>query len=146
MLIETLEKQLALHKSLLSLAHAKKESIKENKMDELNRIVREEQKHVSAITILEKKRADHSDQPLTELLPSLAPEEQEKAGLLREQLVETLQQLQQVNRLNEELLDQSLQFVHLQLDLLAPPEAGNYAPDGDSERPPSAGPIFDSKA
>jgi flagellar biosynthesis/type III secretory pathway chaperone len=146
MLIETLEKQLALHKSLLELAHRKTEAVKNNRMDELNRIVREEQKHVNAIAILENKRTEHSGQTLAELLPSLSIEEQQKAGLLRDQLVEVLQKLQQTNRLNEELLDQSLQFVHLQLDLLAPPEAGNYAPDGESDRPPATGPVFDSKA
>ncbi|WNS81296.1 flagellar protein FlgN [Domibacillus sp. DTU_2020_1001157_1_SI_ALB_TIR_016] len=146
MLIETLEKQLALHKSLLALAQAKTEAIKQNKMDELNRIVRDEQKHVSAIMILEKKRTEHSGQTLTELLPSLSAEERQGAEEIRGQLITVLQELQRTNRLNEELLDQSLQFVHLQLDLLAPPEAGNYAPDGDSDQTPSAGPIFDSKA
>ncbi|WP_309088967.1 flagellar protein FlgN [Domibacillus sp.] len=146
MLIETLEKQLALHKSLLALAQAKTEAVKQNKMDELNRIVRDEQKHVSAITILEKKRTEHSSQTLTELLASLSAEEQRKAEELRGQLVDVLGELQHTNRLNEELLDQSLQFVHLQLDLLSPPEAGNYAADGESNQPPSTGPIFDSKA
>ena len=146
MLIETLEKQLALHKSLLELAYRKTEAVKYNRMDELNRIVREEQKHVNAIALLEKKRTEHSSQTLAELLPSRSIEEQQKSGLLRDQLVKVLHELQQTNQLNEELLDQSLQFVHLQLDLIAPPEAGNYAPDGEVDRPPATGPVFDSKA
>ncbi|OES46048.1 flagellar protein FlgN [Domibacillus iocasae] len=146
MLIETLEKQLALHKSLLELARRKTEAVKHNRMDELNRIVREEQKHVNAIAILENKRTEHSGQTLAELLPSRSMEEQQKAGLLRDQLVDVLHELQQTNQLNEELLDQSLQLVHFQLDLIAPPEAGNYAPDGEADRPPATGPVFDSKA
>lgn len=145
MLIETLEKQLALHKSLLGLAYAKRTAIKENKMDELNRIVRDEQKHVSAVTILEKQRNAKSEGTVMEQLPQLSVEEQSRVFELRDELVTVLADLRAANDLNAELLDQSLQFVHLQLDLLAPQDAGNYAPEGDQDGP-SSGPIFDSKA
>ena len=145
MLIETLEKQLALHKSLLGLAHAKKGAIKQNKMDELNRIIRDEQKHVSAVSILERQRASRSDGTVMDQLSHLPEEEQEHAVHLRDELMSVLLELKAVNDLNAELLDQSLQFVHLQLDLLAPLDAGNYAPDGDQDKP-SSGPVFDSKA
>ncbi|MCI2253006.1 flagellar protein FlgN [Domibacillus sp. PGB-M46] len=145
MLIKTLEKQLALHKSLLSLARAKKDAIKENKMDELNRIIRDEQKHVSAVSILEKQRASQSEGTVTEEIPNLLKEEQEQAAYLRDELLGVLLELKEANDLNAALLDQSLQFVHLQLDLLAPPDAGNYAPDGDQNEP-SSRPVFDSKA
>ncbi|WP_052728236.1 flagellar protein FlgN [Domibacillus tundrae] len=146
MLIETLEKQLALHKSLLQLAHAKKEAIKENRMDELNRIVRDEQKHISAISILEKQRTAGSEGSVLDQLPALPEEEQVQAASLRDELIKTMLLLKAANDLNAELLDQSLQFVHLQLDLLAPPDAGNYAPDGEHDNGPSTGPVFDSKA
>ncbi|WP_050179817.1 flagellar protein FlgN [Domibacillus robiginosus] len=145
MLIETLEKQLALHKSLLGLAYAKRAAIKENKMDELNRIVRDEQKHVSAVTILEKQRNARSEGTVMEQLPQLSEEEQSRVFALRDELMAVLADLRAANDLNAELLDQSLQFVHLQLDLLAPQDAGNYAPEGDGDGP-SSGPIFDSKA
>jgi len=145
MLIETLEKQLALHKSLLGLAHAKRTAIKENKMDELNRIVRDEQKHISAVTILEKQRNANSAGTVMDQLPQLSEEEQKQALPLRDELVDLLMELRAVNELNAELLDQSLQFVHLQLDLLAPPDAGNYAPEGEQDER-SSGPLFDSKA
>ncbi|MCP3761236.1 flagellar protein FlgN [Domibacillus sp. A3M-37] len=145
LIIETLEKQLALHKSLLGLAYAKTEAVKQNKMDELNRIIRDEQKHISAISILEKQRASQSDGTIMDQLSQLPEEEQEHAAHLRDGLMSVLLELKRVNDLNAELLDQSLQFVHLQLDLLAPPDAGNYAPEGDQNEP-SSGPVFDSKA
>lgn len=145
MLIETLEKQLALHKSLLGLSYAKNSAIKENKMDELNRIVRDEQKHVSAVSILEKQRTASTAASVSDQLASLSEEDQAQAAQLRDELVQVMQELKAANDLNAELLDQSLQFVHLQLDLLAPPDSGNYAPEGDQEGP-SSGPVFDSKA
>lgn len=145
MLIETLEKQLALHKSLLGLAQAKTEAIKQNQMDELNRIVRDEQKHVSAVSILEKQRTAQSDETIIDQLSQLPEEEQKQAAHLRDELMIALLELKTITHLNAELLDQSLQFVHLQLDLLAPPDAGTYAPEGDQDKP-SSGPVFDSKA
>ncbi|MGG3449212.1 flagellar protein FlgN [Domibacillus aminovorans] len=145
MLVDTLEKQLALHKSLLQLAQLKTDAVKKGDMDELNRIVREEQKHVGAITILEKRRASESDETVSELLPSLPQEEQVRAEAVRDELIDVLSQLKEVNELNVQLVEQSLQFVHLQLDLLAPADSGTYAADGDNEGPAS-GPLFDSKA
>ncbi|OLN24042.1 hypothetical protein BTO30_01080 [Domibacillus antri] len=144
MLLETLEKQLSLHKSLLQLAHLKTDAIKQNNMDNLNKIVREEQKHVGAITILEKRRMGESDETVSDILPSLPPDEQKHVECIRDELIGVLLQLKEVNALNFELVEQSFQFVQLQLDLLAPPDAGTYAPDGDDVRPAS-GPLFDSK-
>jgi hypothetical protein len=145
MLVDTLEKQLVLHKRLLQLAHAKTEAVKKNDMDELNRIVRDEQKHVNAITVLEKRRTAVSTETISDILPSLSLEEQSKVESLRNGMINVLAQLKEANDLNVELLDQSLQFVHLQLDLLAPPDTGNYALNGDSNKS-SSGPVFDSKA
>lgn len=145
MLVNTLEKQLALHKSLLQLAQLKTDAVKKGDIDELNRIVREEQKHVGAITILEKRRVSESDETVSEWLPSLPEEERFRAEAVRDELMDVLIQLKEVNELNIQLVEQSLQFVHVQLDLLSPPDSGTYAADGDNEGPVS-GPLFDSKA
>ncbi|OKL36354.1 flagellar protein FlgN [Domibacillus mangrovi] len=146
MIIETLEKQLVLHKSLLQLAHLKTEAVKKNELDELNRIVRDEQKHVNAILNLEKKRTSELNETISDLLPSLLPDEQQQVEALRDELINVLAQLKKENELNAQMLDQSLQFVHLQLDLLAPPDTGNYALNGDNDEGPAIGPLFDSKA
>jgi hypothetical protein len=143
-LIETLEKQLALHKSLLQLAHLKIDAIKKNDMDELNRIIREEQKHVGAITMLEKQRTSESNETVSQLLLSLPPQEKARVEAFRDELVHVLAQLKEVNELNFQLVEQSLQFVYLQLDLLVPPNAGNYKPGEDNQS--ATGPVFDSKA
>lgn len=145
MLVDMLEKQLTLHKSLLQLAQLKTEAVKKGDIDELNRIVREEQKHVGAITILEKRRASESDETVSEQLPSLPEEEQVRAEAVRAELMDVLSQLKEVNELNVQLVEQSLQFVHVQLDLLSPSDSGTYAVDGDNEGP-APGPLFDSKA
>ncbi|OMP65805.1 flagellar protein FlgN [Domibacillus epiphyticus] len=145
MIIETLEKQLALHKSLLQLAHSKTDAIKKNDIELLNRIVRDEQRHVNAITVLEKKRTGESTESISDILPTLPSDEQKKVIAIRDELMGVLTKLKSVNELNVQMIDQSLQFVHLQLDLLAPQDAGTYAPDGDNDSP-NSGPVFDSKA
>lgn len=145
MLIDLLEKQLALHKSLLRLARLKMDAVKKNDMDELNKIIREEQKHITAITILEKRRLTSSEGTVGERIPALPAEEREQAELLRQDLSGILRELKDANELNGELIQQSFQVVQLQMDLLAPPEAGIYSPN-DEEDEPVSGPIFDSKA
>lgn len=145
MLIDLLEKQLALHKSLLELAYMKTAAVKKNNMDELNKIAREEQKHITAITILEKKRMNDSDKTVSERMMDLPAVDQEKIETLRQELFKLLNELKNVNELNGELIHQSFQVVQLQMDLLAPPEAGTYSP-GEEEDGSVSGPIFDSKA
>lgn len=145
MIIDTLKKQLLLHRSLLQLARQKQEAIKQNRIDDLNRIVRDEQKHIHAVAILEKQRKNDSEEPLSDLLPQLSPADRHAAEALRDETIAVINELKQTNDLNRELLEQSLQLVHLQLDLLAPPEAGNYRPDQDEDGPPPSS-LFDSKA
>lgn len=145
MLISILEKQLSLHKSLLQLAYTKQEAIKQNKADQLNQIVRDEQKHVSAVAILEKQRQTSGAGDWATWLDAMDSVSREQALTIRSELIHVMTELKQANELNMELLEQSLQLVHFQLDVITPPDAGLYGPDDEGDTP-SAGPVFDSKA
>ena len=51
-----------------------------------------------------------------------------------------------INGLNQQLIQQSLQFVNLQLDLLLPNELDNYSKEQDGQEPMPKLSLFDSKA
>lgn len=55
-IVATLEKLEKMHKSLLEFANAKTEFIKQNDMEKLNEIIKNEQSHIAAINILEQQR------------------------------------------------------------------------------------------
>jgi len=55
-LISILEKQLTLYMSLYQLAVRKVDMIKTNDISSLNQIMKEEQKHITAISVLENER------------------------------------------------------------------------------------------
>ncbi len=84
---------------------------------------------------------------LTELLPHVQNEEKEQLQSLQKHLLEEIKQLKQQNELNQKLLQDSIRFVNLSLDVLQPePEAGNYARPDKAEDEPQGRSIFDSKA
>ncbi|MDZ5711475.1 flagellar protein FlgN [Jeotgalibacillus haloalkalitolerans] len=127
-----LHQQLKLHKSLLELAKQKTAVIKENNLDQLNQLIKDEQKHIQAISALETKRQQ---------LNTLEDLQAEKGELLH-----VIIELKSVNELNQDLLTQSMQLVSLNLDMLMPqPDSINYSKeDSDDDQPVRS--MFDSQA
>jgi flagellar biosynthesis/type III secretory pathway chaperone len=154
-IIDILTKQLSLHKSLHDLSRTKTEVVKKGDGDRLLQLVKDEQKHLYAMKQLEDKRdkemrliSGNRDNPtLSELLPTLAAEERETLIQLRLKLTEEIKALKETNKLNEQLIEQSLQFVNLSLDLLHPQlESFNYGRPEEEEVERRGRSIFDSKA
>ena len=113
-------------------------------MDALQLLLRNEQKHISAISIIDKERQKtvaglFPDQPnltITECIPQLEiSSEQESIVAIQEQLMQVLRELKDINELNQQLIQQSLQFVNLQLDLLLPNELDNYSKEQAGQEP-----------
>ena len=60
--------------------------------------------------------------------------------------MQVLRELKDINELNQQLIQQSLQFVNLQLDLLLPNELDNYSKEQAGQEPMPKLSLFDSKA
>ncbi|WP_404404908.1 flagellar protein FlgN [Jeotgalibacillus malaysiensis] len=126
-----LSQQIKLHKSLLELAKRKTVVIKENDLESLNQLIKDEQKHIQAIGALETKRQQ---------LNTEEDVQQEK-----DELLQVIIDLKTINELNQDLLTQSMQFVSLNLDLLMPqPDSINYSKKDNEDEPVRS--MFDSQA
>ncbi len=159
-LFDCLTKMVALHQSLFELENRKTDIIKRGDIEALTSFLKEENKHVMAINKLEEERklivaklvSGHSiqgDEPsLTDIVNLLHPTESRKLLTLREHLTKLLEELKQVNKLNQELVHSSLQFVNLSLDLLMPqPQKINYnKPTNHRQTEQTKSSVFDSKA
>ena len=142
-IVVTLEKLEKMHKSLLELALAKTEYIKQGDMEKLDQLIKNEQAHVAAINTLEQQRQS----TVTDYLrakgialadtPSVADvitaaensESTEQLVSVRERLIALLNQLKMQNDLNQKLVMNSLQFVNITLDAMRPQrtEQFNYS-------------------
>lgn len=153
--IDLLNKYVTVHRQLLQSGRAKTEALKKGDMERLTAIMKEEQKHVNVLHQLEKERTQLmeatglSGNEWTFAACIERAEESEKSELqaLQQELSAVVLELRDLNELNQQLIQQSLQFVHMTLDLILPqPPEVNY-------RHPNAAPphekgrsIFDSKA
>jgi len=138
-LIQLLEKHLELHTELLYLTNKKTEVLKKGDIESLAEIMKEEQKYIIAINKVEQERIraatavdgnlDNSkdSRTLAEYIDSTKGPEQEILEELRDKLSVVLSELKHANALNEQLIQQSLYFVNLTLDMILPqPQDMNY--------------------
>ncbi|MEK3764713.1 flagellar protein FlgN [Solibacillus sp. FSL K6-4121] len=142
-IVVTLEKLEKMHKSLLELALAKTEYIKQGDMEKLDQLIKNEQAHVAAINTLEQQRqsmvTDYlrakgialTDTPSVADVIKAAENSGSKEALVnvRERLVALLNQLKMQNDLNQKMVLNSLQFINVTLDAMRPQrtEQFNYS-------------------
>lgn len=153
-LIITMEKLLKLHKSLYELALKKTDIVKIGDMEGLGQTLKDEQTHLAAISKLETERQQLAaeivqdvDKPaITDCLKVMDGPDREMLAHLRSELLDVVGHIQERNELNQKMIYQSLQFVNLSLNLIAPqPEDFNYGPPSQNGKPNSSG-IFNRKA
>lgn len=158
-LIRILEKQLKLYTSLYGMALSKVDVIKKNDILTLNQMMKNEQKHITAITALENERLKELQQLFqtsTGTIPTIS-ECIEKANVeqkviledLYKNLTAILQKIKEQNALNQEMIQQSLQFVNYSLDLFQPrTKTINYGPPSGNKKaiPTGSRSIFNSQA
>ncbi|MFP7492375.1 flagellar protein FlgN [Terribacillus saccharophilus] len=157
-LFQTIEKLHKLHRSLLEISRLKTDHLKANEMDSLQKQLLAEKKHVQAVVQLENLRITQTESwavsagfpvpgTVTELLELITDDE--LAGQLEQELIgltEAVTELKKQEALNQQLLEQSMQFVQISLDMLAPSiQSLNYGtPNQDQQRPQNRA-LFDSK-
>jgi flagellar biosynthesis/type III secretory pathway chaperone len=159
-LIAILEKLYKLNKSLFDLSIRKTDVIKGGDMEGLDHLLKDEQKHVAAINMVENERQRESSDYLktmdllTEEPPTLSqcieyspPADQ---AMLREwqiKLTELVSQLKERNELNQKLIYQSLQFVNMNLSAMQPQDQqSTYARPNGEKKAAAQRSIFDSQA
>lgn len=138
-ILEKLEK---MHKSLLEHAYKKTELVKNNDMEELDKMLKVEQSHVAAIEQLEQLRQKKvveffqlkgikvsSPPSVAELLEVIEDEEEsQQLSDVRNRLLKVIDDLKKQNDLNQQLIYNSLQLVNVTLNMLRPqPEEINYS-------------------
>ncbi|WP_100333209.1 flagellar protein FlgN [Bacillus alkalisoli] len=146
-----LEKILTLHQRLLEQAVSKTELIKSGNPDELQSLLKEEQKLVQAIGQLEIERLKlmpNADGTITTLIESTSGSDTNKLAQLKEELTTIVLQLKEQNELNQQLLQQSLQFINVTMNTLKGPETQVTYDKPTAKKAPitSSRSIFDSKA
>ncbi|WP_096550430.1 flagellar protein FlgN [Ureibacillus thermosphaericus] len=141
-IISILEKLEKMHKSLLEHAYRKTELVKNNDMEELDKMLKVEQSHVAAIEQLEQLRQKKvveffqlkgikvsSPPSVAELLEVIEDEEEsQQLSDVRNRLLKVIDDLKKQNDLNQQLIYNSLQLVNVTLNMLRPqPEEFNYS-------------------
>ncbi|WP_027965375.1 flagellar protein FlgN [Halalkalibacillus halophilus] len=160
-IIARLDKLHQLNISLLNLSKEKTERLKENDIDAFNEILMKERKHIQAIEQVEIKRIeateawfeDHApkaeDKTISRVI-ELVEDKEQNAQLekLYDSLIYTLADLKSQEKLNRDLIEQSLQMVELSLDLMQPNHQKdlNYQKPKRKEQQSSSTSVFDSKA
>lgn len=157
-LVTVMERLLDLHNSLLEKAYQKTTVIEKGDIDALNTLIKEEQKLLPTINKFEQVRqqvvrdfltpfhVEEENFTISTCLTYIDDSKKDKLAELREKLLEVAQKLQKQNELNSELVKQSLQFVHMSLDMFYPktPEF-NYGPPKQSG-PSTSNSLFNRKA
>ncbi|UII55617.1 flagellar protein FlgN [Cytobacillus spongiae] len=155
--ISNLEKLTMLQKSLVNISMQKTEIIKSEDVEPLNQLIKNESKHIQVIKKIEadliaiskEVNGMEEDSPtITDLIHLAEGDEQERLLALKQELEETIGALTKRNRLNQQLLEQSLQFIQVSMDLLNPTiDSYNYEkPNQSSEYEELNRSIFNSKA
>src|SRR5690625_2999938 len=148
-----------LHEELVQLSQSKTEEIKRGDLDQLSKLLIQERKQVQLISQKEIERHEivkkiFNEQQVTDqeytmtnvLVLAEDGNEKEKLEIIMSKLINVIIELRNVEKLYNDLMTQSMQFVQLSLDLLQPSLSRmNY----DNKKHPQASSdqsVFDSKA
>ena len=157
-LLDSLEKLIVLHRSLNKIAADKTKVIIDGNAETLQTILKDENKHIQGIqrlnndvlkmakVFLESKNSIIEVPTVSAVIDYVNEEDKITLKNFQKELQGQIDILSKQNKLNQELLDQSLHFINLSLDLLTPDmESINYNPASQNEQK-EAFSIFDSKA
>ncbi|HEX7065878.1 MAG TPA: flagellar protein FlgN [Bacillales bacterium] len=159
-MIETMKVLVSVHRELNEQAKEKTETLKNGDMEALETLMKKEEAAVSKLKELEELRVRQVDVflgekgmigenvTMSQLLKVADPEEEQKLLQIQHQLTEEIILLKQQNALNQELIEQSLQFVNVSLNLYQPEkEPANYGrPDQTKNSAQRGRSLFDSQA
>lgn len=126
---DTLIKENEMYKGVLKLAEEKMEAIIKGDIKTLEDITKKEQKSIMSMNTFEKIRRSvlaniavelniQEDFTVSELLLFLGEDVGNDIDKLRYKLLETIDLLKEVNKNNERLINQNLQYINFNLEIL----------------------------
>lgn len=158
-ILTSIEKLIKVHVDLYAVAVEKTEAIKTSDIQKMNALLVKEQMYVKMLEQLEQERGKKvvaflqtkgvtGPGTLTECIEYAPLEDQNKFIEIGEQLASELLVLKNQNELNQQLLQQSIQFVNLNLSMFqADPDSYTYdKPKQATEGSVTSKSVFDSKA
>jgi flagellar biosynthesis/type III secretory pathway chaperone len=161
-ILQTLDRQIDVHRALLTLSRQKRDAIVHNRIDELNRITGNENKLIKLAEELEAARIEavnaymRSKQlyvtaaiTVSTLIRFVVRLEDKEALTQRQQeLVRLIEELRRENDLNRQLIEQSLDFIQYSLDLLVvtDDQEAVYRNPSQSVSSAARSALFDTKA
>lgn len=159
-IIQALNELVSLHQELLKLSKQKTEVIKEGEVEKLQSVLVSERKLVRKLEQAETRRMQlvgewvekegltEEDPTITLILERITNEEERtKLEKVTIELTKAMTDLKAQENLNLALIDQSMQFVQLSLDLLSPSLKNmNYSNNNKPNMESPTRSIFDSKA
>lgn len=159
LLTACIKKLIKIHQTFNELAEEKTEcltkgdiaqlkSLMQKEAAQLKQLQRVEQERLKLVQFfMESKGLVTEVGTLAEILAHVSDGEKEALVSLQEQIVLQIQTLKQKNQLNQQLIEDSLRFVNLSLDVLQPElETGNYQRPDQGDDEPLGRSLFDSKA
>jgi flagellar biosynthesis/type III secretory pathway chaperone len=143
-----LERLLKSHEDLIVLGERKTEVLKLGDMKALDVLLKEEDLQVKKLKLIEKERMlKFANVTLGDILEQAEKPEKEKLTYLQNKLIQAYESLKSRNQLNQDLLEQSLQYVNMSLSMVLPNNEPDLYSKHKAEDYNSNGfSIFDSKA
>lgn len=130
-----LKEELEVYKKLLDLTLTKKDIITENQIQELDKITQVEHNLILQIGKLEESRERLTDQiakvigmkdlSMKDIIDYLEEKDKKFFIGMREELMRTLNHIHEGNDLNKLLIEDSLEYINLNLDLLTSMDYNN---------------------
>lgn len=158
-IVKTLENLMLIHEELYKVSKEKTDLIIEGSAEELQHLLVKERKYIQLLEQFEKKREKEvenwfdsqqitaEDMTLTNMLEKITNEvEKKRLENITVQLTNIIIELKQQEQLNEDLIRQSMQFVHMSLEMLHPTiEQMNYGNQKKNKNITNRS-VFDSQA
>jgi flagellar biosynthesis/type III secretory pathway chaperone len=143
-----LERLLKSHEELHALGERKTDVLKLGDMKALDVLLKEEDLQVKKLQMIEKERLlKFANVTLGDVLEQAELDEKENLIHLQEKLISAYEALKSRNQLNQELLEQSLQYVNMSLSMVQPEnEPATYKNPKSNPYNSSTTSLFDSKA
>jgi FlgN protein len=158
-LLQLLEKMVKLQKSLYQLSLKKTDLLKNDDIEALTELMKNELSHIKAMESFNLQREDlqrnlafdlgipFQNLTISGFFQAEGLKEKELLKELQGQLIDITTKLKQQNEFNQELLSQSLNFVNLNLDIMTgQQDSGNYSRSNADIEEPETLSIFNRKA
>ncbi|HET7522318.1 MAG TPA: flagellar protein FlgN [Bacillales bacterium] len=161
-IIETISDLVSVHRTLNEQAERKTETLKNGDMHGLESLLKEEERTAAELKSLEEKRLEcvndflqsrglvaEKQVTITQIADVVSQNEKKELLHLQNRLLEEMGALKQRNALNQELIEQSLHFINVTLNLASPPEQEPITynrPNDSGNQGIKRQSLFDSKA